>query len=159
GNFAGYHALSTSGVTGVSMILHATLGRDGSLVSASMVPTSMVAPGVPRLDPAKRAIALVRSLTSDDFPQTGAQISASGAITPSAGWRSGGRGRAGSRAVTAVDFSGRRQRRRRDCRRDRLRPRSRRRPDTPTPLAAHRAPPVARPRPAARRRSPPTDPG
>jgi poly-gamma-glutamate capsule biosynthesis protein CapA/YwtB (metallophosphatase superfamily) len=82
GNFAGYHALSTGGVLGVSMVLRVTLRGDGSFVSAKIVPTSMVAPGVPRMDPAKRAIPLVRSLTRDDFPKTGAQIADSGAITP-----------------------------------------------------------------------------
>jgi poly-gamma-glutamate capsule biosynthesis protein CapA/YwtB (metallophosphatase superfamily) len=82
GNFAGYHALSTGGVTGVSMILRVTLRADGSFVSARMIPTSMVAPGVPRMDPNQRAIPLVRSLTNADFPNSGAQIAASGAITP-----------------------------------------------------------------------------
>jgi len=82
GNFAGYHALSTSGVTGISMILRVTLRTDGSFVSARIVATSMVAPGVPQVDPNQRAIPLVRSLTNADFPNSGAQIAANGAITP-----------------------------------------------------------------------------
>ncbi len=82
GNFAGYHALSVNSVTGVSMILRVTMRGDGSLVNATIVPTSMVAPGVPRLDPNDRAIPMVRSLTKADFPKTGAQIAANGAITP-----------------------------------------------------------------------------
>jgi poly-gamma-glutamate capsule biosynthesis protein CapA/YwtB (metallophosphatase superfamily) len=81
GNFAGYHALATKGVEGVSMVLRVTLTGDGSFVSAKIVPTSMVAPGVPKLDPAKKAIPLVTSLTHSDFPKTGALISTSGAIT------------------------------------------------------------------------------
>jgi poly-gamma-glutamate capsule biosynthesis protein CapA/YwtB (metallophosphatase superfamily) len=84
GNFAGYHALSINSVTGVSAILRVTMGRDGSFVGATLVPTSMVAPGVPRLDPHNRAIAMIRSLSNEDFPKTGAQIAASGAITPPA---------------------------------------------------------------------------
>jgi poly-gamma-glutamate capsule biosynthesis protein CapA/YwtB (metallophosphatase superfamily) len=85
GNFAGYHALSTGYPMGVSMVLRATLRADGTLVSAKIVPTSMVSPGVPRMDPAGRAIGLVRSLTESDFPQTGAVIANDGSITPPAG--------------------------------------------------------------------------
>jgi poly-gamma-glutamate capsule biosynthesis protein CapA/YwtB (metallophosphatase superfamily) len=83
GNFMGYHALATGGVLGISAILRVTLRADGSFVKASMVPVSVVAPGLPRLDPAKRAIADVRSLSDADFPKTGARISSSGAISPS----------------------------------------------------------------------------
>ncbi len=82
GNFAGYHALSINNVTGVSAVLRVTMRRDGAFVSAKIVPTSMVAPGVPRLDPRDRAIDMVRSLSHEDFPTTGAQVAASGAITP-----------------------------------------------------------------------------
>src|SRR5262249_49716791 len=82
GNFAGYHALSSNGVNGISMILRVTLRADGTFVRANMVATSMVAPGVPRLDPNDRAIPLVRRLTEEDFPASGAQIAADGAITP-----------------------------------------------------------------------------
>ncbi|HZD98127.1 MAG TPA: CapA family protein [Micromonosporaceae bacterium] len=84
GNFAGYHALSVNNVTGVSAILRVTMRGDGSFVGATIVPTSMVAPGVPRLDPHDRAIDMVRSLTRQDFPTTGAQVAANGAITPPA---------------------------------------------------------------------------
>jgi poly-gamma-glutamate capsule biosynthesis protein CapA/YwtB (metallophosphatase superfamily) len=82
GNFAGYHALSVNNVTGVSAVLRVTMRGDGSLVGATIVPTSMVTPGVPRLDPGDRAIDMVRSLTNEDFPRTGARIATDGAITP-----------------------------------------------------------------------------
>src|SRR5258708_1864991 len=81
GNFAGYHALSINNVTGVSGVLRVTMHGDGSFVSATLVPTSMVAPGVPRLDPRDQAIDMVRSLSHEDSPRTGAQIAASRAIT------------------------------------------------------------------------------
>jgi poly-gamma-glutamate capsule biosynthesis protein CapA/YwtB (metallophosphatase superfamily) len=84
GNFAGYHALSINSVTGVSAILRVTMRSDGSFVGATIVPTAMVAPGVPRLDSRDRAIDMVRSLTRQDFPKAGAQIAANGAITPPA---------------------------------------------------------------------------
>ncbi len=82
GNFAGYHALSSNGVLGVSGILRVTLRKDGTFVSGSLVPTRMVPPGLPRMDPKKQAITLVSGLCKSDFPQTGAHIAASGAITP-----------------------------------------------------------------------------
>lgn len=81
GNFAGYHALSSKGVLGVSGILRVTLRRDGTFVSGSLVPTRMVSPGLPRMDPNKQAITLVSGLCKSDFPQTGAHIAADGAIT------------------------------------------------------------------------------
>ncbi len=85
GNFAGYHALDTDGVLGISGVLQVTLGRDGSFKAAKLIPTSMVDPGYPRMDPKKRAIAQVRSLTKADFPKTGPGIADDGTITPPAG--------------------------------------------------------------------------
>ncbi len=82
GNFAGYHALSTSGVLGISGVLHVTLGRDGSFRGAKLVATSMVDPGYPRMDPKNRAIAQVRSLSKADFPKTSPTIADDGTITP-----------------------------------------------------------------------------
>jgi hypothetical protein len=82
GNFAGYHALKTSGVLSISGILHVSLTKDGRYVSGRLVATSMVAPGVPRMDPDNRAWSQVRSLTNADFPHTGAVIGTDGAISP-----------------------------------------------------------------------------
>ncbi len=81
GNFAGYHALDTGGVLGISAILRVTLRKDGSYVSGTLVSTRMVAPGVPRMDPQKQAIPLVSGLSRADFPGTGARIGGDGAIT------------------------------------------------------------------------------
>ena len=82
GNFAGYQALGTGGVVGISEILRVTLRGDGTYVSGTVVPAQMVAPGVPRLDPRKQAISLLSGLTRADFPRTGARIGADGAVTP-----------------------------------------------------------------------------
>jgi Bacterial capsule synthesis protein PGA_cap len=82
GNFAGYHALSTSGVLGISGVLRVTLDRDGHFVAGKLVATEMVAPGVPRMDPDHRAWSQMRSLSRSDFPSTGAKIGTDGAITP-----------------------------------------------------------------------------
>src|SRR5262249_32402773 len=82
GNFAGYHALGYSGVVGVTGILRVTLRRDGSFVAGTLVPTHMVAPGSPRMDPQKQAIPLVSGLSKADFPKTGARIGVDGTVTP-----------------------------------------------------------------------------
>jgi hypothetical protein len=82
GNFAGYHALGYSGVVGITEILRVTLRRDGSYVGGTIVPTHMVAPGAPRLDPQRQAISLTSSLCRSDFPTTGAHIGTDGTVTP-----------------------------------------------------------------------------
>jgi poly-gamma-glutamate capsule biosynthesis protein CapA/YwtB (metallophosphatase superfamily) len=84
GNFAGYHALAYTGVVGITGILKVTLRKDGSYVSATLVPTHMVAPGVPRMDPQHQATSLVSGLTKSDFPKTGAVIATDGSIRPPA---------------------------------------------------------------------------
>jgi hypothetical protein len=81
GNFAGYRSLAYNGVVGLGGILKVVLGRDGSFGGASLIPTHMVAPGLPALDPDRNALPLVRSLSDTDFPETGAHIGADGAIT------------------------------------------------------------------------------
>jgi hypothetical protein len=80
GNFAGYHALGSTGVFGVTGILRVTLRKDGSFVAGTLVPTRMVAPGLPRTDPGKQAISLVSGLTKADFPKTGARLGSDGKI-------------------------------------------------------------------------------
>ncbi|MBO0868850.1 MAG: CapA family protein [Micromonosporaceae bacterium] len=85
GNFVGYHALKTGGVLSISGILHVTLARNGRYVSGHLVATLMVAPGVPQLDPANKAWSQVRSLSTADFPRTGAGIGPDGAIVPPSG--------------------------------------------------------------------------
>jgi hypothetical protein len=81
GNFAGYHALGTSGVVGLSGILRVTVRSDGSYVSGTFVSARMVAPGVPRLDPSGSSIRLIRSLCASDFPTSGARLTDHGTIT------------------------------------------------------------------------------
>jgi hypothetical protein len=81
GNFAGYHALIANGVLGISGVLHVTMDSTGHFIAGSLVATSMVSPGVPRMDPKNRAWAQVRSLCRSDFPKTGARIGTDGTIT------------------------------------------------------------------------------
>jgi hypothetical protein len=84
GNFAGYRSLGYSGVVGVGGVLKVTLRRDGSYVSGSLVPTRMVAPGLPAPDPGRQAVSLVRSLSDADLPASGARIGDDGSVSPRA---------------------------------------------------------------------------
>jgi hypothetical protein len=59
-----------------------TLRKDGSYVTGSLVPTRMVAPGLPRMDAGKEALALVRGLSESDLPATAARIGDDGSIAP-----------------------------------------------------------------------------
>jgi poly-gamma-glutamate capsule biosynthesis protein CapA/YwtB (metallophosphatase superfamily) len=82
GNFAGYRALNYNGLPGVGGVLRVTLRKDGSYVEGSLVPTHMVAPGSPAMDPAKQALSLVGGLSDADLPASGVRVGANGSITP-----------------------------------------------------------------------------
>jgi poly-gamma-glutamate capsule biosynthesis protein CapA/YwtB (metallophosphatase superfamily) len=81
GNFAGYKALSYNGVVGVTAVVKVTLKRDGTFAAGTLVPTYMVAPGLPRPDPKKQAVTMISGLSKQDFPQSGAKIAADGTIS------------------------------------------------------------------------------
>jgi hypothetical protein len=85
GNFVGYGGVfGLSGPTAISYVLHVTLRSDGRFRSARMIPTLLNGSGIAEHDSSGQAITLVRSLTRDDFPATGAKIAESGAIRPPA---------------------------------------------------------------------------
>jgi poly-gamma-glutamate capsule biosynthesis protein CapA/YwtB (metallophosphatase superfamily) len=81
GNFVGYGGVfGLAGPTAVSYILQVTLRSDGRFRSGRIVPTLLNGSGIAEHDSSGQAISLVRSLTADDFPSTGARIGESGAI-------------------------------------------------------------------------------
>jgi hypothetical protein len=88
GNFLGNGTLSNAGATGVSAILHVTLKADGSWLTGRLVPVRIVAPGVPRLDPARSAWTTVRKLSRADFGRNAMRVSPSGTLVAPA-WRTG----------------------------------------------------------------------
>jgi hypothetical protein len=81
GNFAGYRALGYNGVVGITAVIRINLKPDGTWAGGTLIPTHMIAPGLPRPDPNKRAISMISDLTKRDFPQTGPAIAADGTIT------------------------------------------------------------------------------
>lgn len=83
GNFCGYGVLSSAGYLGVGGILKATLHKDGSWASGTLVPTEMVNGGYVAVDKQKRAIGFVSDLSEADFGDSAAQFDGKGRITPS----------------------------------------------------------------------------
>jgi hypothetical protein len=82
GNFATYGRFTLTGPQGLGMVLEVELDRAGHYLSGRILPTRQLGQGLPEPDPKKGVISLVRKLTAEDFPQTGAQISEDGAISP-----------------------------------------------------------------------------
>jgi hypothetical protein len=80
GNFAGYAVFSLGGVLSTSGVLQVTLNPDGSFKRGRLRPTLLVGEGTPA--PGGNGIALVRSLSRQDFGARAPRIAANGAIRP-----------------------------------------------------------------------------
>ncbi len=81
GNFATYGRFNLAGAAGVGVILHAELAPDGAFVGGKLLPTVQVDKGIPKRDPAAKAVALIRKLSQADFPATAPKISEAGEIS------------------------------------------------------------------------------
>jgi tetratricopeptide (TPR) repeat protein len=82
GNFATYGRFTLSGAQGLGMVLEVELHGDGRFESARILPTKQVGEGIAQPDAAGAVIPLVRGLTAEDFPETGARISEDGTVKP-----------------------------------------------------------------------------
>jgi poly-gamma-glutamate capsule biosynthesis protein CapA/YwtB (metallophosphatase superfamily) len=82
GNFATYGRFTLTGAQGLGMVLEVELDHEGHYLSGRILPTQQHGQGLPAPDPQGGVISLVRKLTAQDFPRTGAQISEDGAISP-----------------------------------------------------------------------------
>ncbi|MFP2925362.1 CapA family protein, partial [Pyxidicoccus sp. 3LG] len=80
GNFATYGRFNLKGPQGLGMVLEVELGGDGRFHSGRILPTKQVDKGIAVPDPSGAVIKLVRGLTQDDFPETGAHISEDGTV-------------------------------------------------------------------------------
>ena len=69
-------------MTGVSGILQATLGQDGSWVAGDLVPLTLAPAGIPRPDPDEAAYGIVRRLSKQDFGKQGMLVSRAGVLRP-----------------------------------------------------------------------------
>jgi poly-gamma-glutamate capsule biosynthesis protein CapA/YwtB (metallophosphatase superfamily) len=69
GNFATYYGISVNGIRGTSGVLVTRLADDGRFIDARFTSTVQIRPGGPQLDPEHRALAQLRELTREAFPE------------------------------------------------------------------------------------------
>jgi poly-gamma-glutamate capsule biosynthesis protein CapA/YwtB (metallophosphatase superfamily) len=79
GNFVGYHTLGGGGVLSDSAILRVTLGRGGRVLGGRWVPIKLV-DGLPRPDPSRESVGLVKELSREDFRGHRFEIAPDGAL-------------------------------------------------------------------------------
>jgi poly-gamma-glutamate capsule biosynthesis protein CapA/YwtB (metallophosphatase superfamily) len=81
GNFATYGSFNLNGENGVSLILEANLGPDGSFQGGVVYPIRQERPGGPHLDPNMSILPILRDLSRTDFPFTNVEVSETGRLT------------------------------------------------------------------------------
>ncbi len=81
GNFATYGSFNLKGPQGLGMVVEVELDSQGRFRSGRILPTKQEGRGIPVPDSAGEVIPLVRRLTSEDFPETGAVIGTDGSIS------------------------------------------------------------------------------
>ncbi|QAT81638.1 CapA family protein [Corallococcus coralloides] len=82
GNFATYGRFNLRGPQGLGMILEVELDSRGGFSNGRILPTKQVGAGITQPDPAANVVSLVRKLTTEDFPDTGARIADDGRLSP-----------------------------------------------------------------------------
>jgi hypothetical protein len=80
GNFATFGRFNLKGALGVGVILEVELDASGRFVGGQVIPTMQVGDGVPMLDPERRAVTQMGTLSAEDFGARAAQVSADGVI-------------------------------------------------------------------------------
>lgn len=80
GNFATYGQFNLRGPQALGAVLEVTLGPAGEFIDGRVFPTVQEGLGIPKPDEEKRALVLLRELTAEDFPGTGATLDDTGRI-------------------------------------------------------------------------------
>jgi hypothetical protein len=80
GNFATYGRFNLTGNTGIGAVLDVTLDKDGKFVNGKLLSTQQQGEGIVGKDVFERARDLVRSLSEQDFPSSGAKLALDGTI-------------------------------------------------------------------------------
>ena len=70
GNFAAWHGFNLRGPLGISAVLNVTLAPNGVITKAEIKPVYLERPGIPSSDPERRAVAIIRDLSLEDFGHT-----------------------------------------------------------------------------------------
>jgi hypothetical protein len=81
GNLASSHTLSSAGPLGESALLRLTLDARGRFVHGSLVPLRLDAWGTPSFDPGRASLALLRTVSHEDFGVRGVRIGAGGTLS------------------------------------------------------------------------------
>jgi poly-gamma-glutamate capsule biosynthesis protein CapA/YwtB (metallophosphatase superfamily) len=82
GNFATYYGISVDGIKGIAPILHTILDGNGEFVNGNIVSTVQLRPDGPSIDADQRALKMIRSLSVQDFGQSGLKFAENGDIEP-----------------------------------------------------------------------------
>ena len=82
GNFATYGSFNLKGPQALGMVVEVELDGRGRFLSGRLFPTRQEGRGIPQPDPSNEVLGLVRQLTLEDFPQTGALVTPEGAVSP-----------------------------------------------------------------------------
>jgi poly-gamma-glutamate capsule biosynthesis protein CapA/YwtB (metallophosphatase superfamily) len=80
GNFATYYGISVNGIRGIAGVLTTRLASDGRFIEARLDSTIQIRPAGPSLDPERKAVSTLRSLTAEAFPQGALRIENDGRI-------------------------------------------------------------------------------
>lgn len=83
GNFCTYGPFNLRGPNGMAPIIKITLNATGEFVEGRIIPIIQEKPGGPKLDPEKKVIREIQSLTRSDFPETKLNIDHNGLIKKS----------------------------------------------------------------------------
>ena len=82
GNFATYGPFNLSGESGLSLILEAHLGMDGTFRGGRVHPVKQEKPGGPKLDAEMRIVPILRELSASDFGMNAVQVTDDGKLLP-----------------------------------------------------------------------------
>ena len=82
GNFATYGPFNLSGESGLSLILEAHLGLDGTFRGGRVYPVKQDKPGGPKLDGDMKILPIVRDLSATDFGGSAVQFGDDGKLSP-----------------------------------------------------------------------------
>lgn len=82
GSFATYRGFNIRGITGITAVLQADFGAEGSLSRAVLIPFRQTSAGRPAPDATGEAIRLVRDLSQADFGGTAAELQDDGTLVP-----------------------------------------------------------------------------
>jgi len=80
GNFATYGRFNIRGVSGLGVVLEATLQADGAFVGGKLLPTKLLGRGVPAPDETMEGVNAIRTLSAADFPGTAIKVAQDGTI-------------------------------------------------------------------------------